>query len=133
MSSVILSAAGRPIVALMLLFSLFLLLRGHNEPGGGFVGGLVAAAAFALMAVAEGVATVRRRLRIDPRTIAIVGLMTSLLSGIVALTIDAPYLTSSWLVVAGLPLGMPLVFDVGVYLVVFGSVLTLILALEEDV
>jgi multicomponent Na+:H+ antiporter subunit B len=132
MSSVILKAAGRPIMALMLVFSVFLLLRGHNAPGGGFVGGLVAAAAFALMAMAEGATAVRRTLKVDPRSIALVGVTLAALSGLVALVIDAPYLTGTWLIVAGLPIGTPLLFDVGVYLVVVGSVLTLILALEEE-
>ena len=54
---------------LLLLFAVFLLLRGHNEPGGGFVGGLVAAAAFALYAIAYGVERARRALLVKPLTL----------------------------------------------------------------
>ncbi|HMN02746.1 MAG TPA: MnhB domain-containing protein, partial [Geobacter anodireducens] len=66
MQSLFLATAVRLLLPLLLLFSLFLLLRGHNEPGGGFVGGLVAAAAFALHALAHGVAAARRVLRVEP-------------------------------------------------------------------
>ncbi len=65
MTSLILSTATRYMLPLLLLFSIFLLLRGHNEPGGGFVGGLVAAAAFALYAIAFDVATARRTLGVE--------------------------------------------------------------------
>ena len=54
MNSLILSAATRFVSPLMLAYSLFILLRGHNEPGGGFIGGLIAATAFALTAVVQG-------------------------------------------------------------------------------
>jgi multicomponent Na+:H+ antiporter subunit B len=60
----------------VLLFSLFLLFRGHNEPGGGFVGGLVAATAFALYAIAYGIVRARQALRVDPRTLIGIGLFT---------------------------------------------------------
>ena len=62
---------------LLLLFAVFLLLRGHNEPGGGFVGGLVAAAAFALYVIAFGVERARRALLVQPMTLLGVGLCSS--------------------------------------------------------
>ncbi len=71
--SLILSTATRYLLPLLLLFSLFLLLRGHNEPGGGFVGGLVAVAAFALYALAAGTQEARSLLRVDTRTLMAVG------------------------------------------------------------
>ena len=69
MTSSILRTATRFLMPLLLLFALFLLLRGHNEPGGGFVGGLVVAAAFVLYAIAYGVAAGRRALLVDPSTL----------------------------------------------------------------
>ena len=60
---------------LLLLFSVFLLLRGHNEPGGGFVGGLVAAAAFALYVIAFGVERARQALLVKPLTLLGAGLL----------------------------------------------------------
>ena len=66
---------------LLLLFALFLLLRGHNAPGGGFVGGLVVAAAFVLHSIAFGIAASRRALLVDPSTLLSVGLLVALVSG----------------------------------------------------
>jgi len=82
MHSVILATAIRLLLPLMLLFSLFLLLRGHNEPGGGFVGGLVVAAAFALFTLAHGEKEGRRMLRVDPLRLVASGLLVALVSGL---------------------------------------------------
>jgi len=139
MNSLILNAATRILVALMLLFSVYVLLRGHNDPGGGFIGGLIAAIAFALYATAHGTALARRALRFDPRVIAMVGLGFAILAGLWSALFGDPFLTGQWLFVGGdetdkgLPLSTVLVFDVGVYLVVVGAVLTLVFALEEEV
>jgi multicomponent Na+:H+ antiporter subunit B len=113
-------------------------VRGHNEPGGGFAGGLVVAAAFALLGISAGVATARRTLRADPRTLMGAGLVVMLLSGAVApLLTGQPYLTSLWWKLqlpggSSLSVGTPLIFDVGVYFAVAGTVLTIIFAMEEE-
>lgn len=134
MSSLILSTATRLLLPLLLIFSIFLLLRGHNEPGGGFVGGLVAAAAFALYMIATGVADVKRILRIEPRTLIGIGLLICLISGLISLFRGLPFMTGLWsktvLPVIG-KVGTPLLFDTGVYLVVLGITLTIILSLAE--
>lgn len=132
MNSLILSTVARMVIALMLLFSLYLLMRGHNQPGGGFVGGLVAASALLLHAIANGVPATRRRLRVDPRAVAMIGIAVAILAGVVAAFVGAPFLTGVWAFPAGIPLGTPLVFDLGVYLVVVGAVTALVFALEED-
>lgn len=132
MNSLILSTVARVVIALMLLFSLYLLIRGHNEPGGGFVGGLVAASALLLHAIANGVPATRRMIRIDPRAIAMIGIAVAIIAGLIAAFMKAPFLTGVWAFPAGIPLGTPLLFDVGVYLVVVGGVSTLVFALEED-
>ena len=67
------------------LVSIYFLLRGHNAPGGGFVGGLVAAGAFALYGLASNVAEARRALRVDTRTLIGVGLLLAFASGTLAL------------------------------------------------
>lgn len=138
-SSLILRTATRFMLPLLLLFSVFLLLRGHNLPGGGFSGGLVGAAAFALYALAFGVAETRHALVIDPRGLIGVGLLTALISGVIGLARDLPFLTHRdfWqeFHVTGLGLieaGTPLLFDLGVYLVVLGVTLTIILPLAEE-
>ena len=137
MSSLILRTATRLLMALMLVFSLFLLLRGHNEPGGGFVGGLVAAVAYALYSIAYGIESARRVLPVDPRLLIGLGLLAAGASGALALVPGNSYLTSLWATVrlsAGneLHLGTPLLFDVGVYLVVVGVTLTIVFSLTEE-
>ncbi|GAB5468001.1 MAG: Na+/H+ antiporter subunit B [Rhodospirillales bacterium] len=138
MNSLILRAATRMLVALMLVFSVYMLLRGHNEPGGGFIGGLLATIAFALYAIAEGTQAARRALRVDPRSLAMVGLGLALLAGFLSLLSGAPLFTGQWLFIGGgegekgLPISSVLLFDIGVYLVVVGAVLSLVLALEEE-
>jgi multicomponent Na+:H+ antiporter subunit B len=133
--SPILRSGTRFLVPLMLLFSLFLLVRGHNEPGGGFVGGLVAATAIALVLLAEGLGEARRLLRVDPLALVAAGLLVALASGVPPLLRGWPYMTGLWLKVP-LPVvgkvGSPVVFDVGVYLVVLGIVLAILFALAEE-
>ena len=126
--SLLLRIATRYLFPLLLLFSLFLLLRGHHAPGGGFVGGLTAAAAFALYLLAFGTAAARRRLRVAPQTVIGAGLLLAGVSGLPALADGRPYLTSVWVGA----LGTPLLFDVGVYLLVVGIVLLMLFALAEE-
>ncbi len=116
---------------LLLLFSVFLLFRGHNQPGGGFVGGLVAAAAFALYGVAYGVQQARDALLVRPITLLGTGLLLALVSGLPAVLGGQPFLTALW-VGGPLPLGTPAVFDAGVFLVVAGVVLMKIFTLAEE-
>lgn len=137
MSSLILRTGARLLFPLLLLFSLFLLLRGHDAPGGGFSGGLVAAAAFVLFGVAYGVPATRQVLRVDPHALIGVGLLAALASGLPALVAGEPFMVGRWWEVAlggigPLALGTPLLFDVGVYLVVVGVTLLIILTLSEE-
>ena len=136
MDSLILRSAARLLLPLLLLFSIFLLLRGHNEPGGGFSAGLVAAAAFALLTIATDVPTTRRTLRMSPRIFMGAGLLVAVASGAVGLIGGGAFLTGLWTELplpggAKLAVGTPLLFDVGVYLVVIGVVLTIVLSLME--
>lgn len=135
MSTVILRTVAPFLSALMVLFSLFVLLRGHNEPGGGFIGGLIAASAFAIYGIAYGVAPVRRALYFHPNALAGFGLLLSGVSGAVPALFGQAYLTGAWYTptVFGvqLPLSNILLFDIGVYLVVVGSVASIALALED--
>jgi multicomponent Na+:H+ antiporter subunit B len=120
---------------LLLLFALFLLFRGHNEPGGGFVAGLVVAASFVLYASAYGVDAGRRALLVDPSTLLGGGLLIALLSGVPAALLGLPFMTALWTTVGVGPavydVGTPLVFDVGVFLAVIGVVLTIIFTLAD--
>jgi len=126
MSPLVLRVATRHLVPLLLLFSLFLLWRGHHEPGGGFAGGLVAASAFLLLSLAEGPEAARRALRFEPRSLVGAGLALALAAGLAGSAAGVPFLTGLWLG----NLGTPLLFDAGVYLVVTGAVLLVLLELE---
>ena len=137
MSSLILKTATRLLVGLILTFSVYLLLRGHNAPGGGFAAALVAGTGFALFTIAEGPTVVRRAVRIAPQRIAMGGLGLALVSGLVALLIGRPFFSGIWWIwetqqASKLAIGTPLLFDVGVFFAVLGTILTLILALEEN-
>jgi multicomponent Na+:H+ antiporter subunit B len=136
MISMILRTTSRLLITLFLLFSIFLLVRGHNEPGGGFVGGLVAAGAFVLHAIAYDVRAARRALRVDPALLIPIGLLLAAGSGLPALFGGEPFMTARWGGIGGgvmhIELGTPLVFDVGVYLVVVGITLVIILSLAEE-
>jgi multicomponent Na+:H+ antiporter subunit B len=128
-------AAVRVLMPLLLLYSFFLLWRGHNAPGGGFVGGLVAAAAFVLYALTAGVDASRRALLIDPSTLLSLGLAVALLSGMPGVLLGGPFMSAAWgtleVGTVRLTLGTPLVFDVGVFLAVTGVVLTIVFTLAE--
>ena len=138
MNSLIFSTISRLLVGLMLLFSVFLLWRGHNEPGGGFIGGLVAAAGIIVYGLAEGPAMMRKLLRVNPRTLVLIGLLIAIVSGILPLLQNSAFLTGMWVFIGatatekGLALGTPLIFDIGVYLVVVGGVAGMVIALEEE-
>jgi multicomponent Na+:H+ antiporter subunit B len=137
MRGLILPTATTWLMPVLVLFSVFLLLRGHNEPGGGFAGGLVLAAAFILLSIADGVREARETLHADPRSFIGTGLLLMLLAGIVApLLYGEPFLTAHWWSVpvtgAGFSVGTPLLFDIGVYLAVAGTILLLAFSLEEE-
>ena len=137
MTSFILQTAVRVLMPLLLLFAVFLLMRGHNDPGGGFVGGLVVAASFILYSIAFGVDAARRALLVGPSTLLGVGLLVAFVSGLPGLVIGQPFMTAIWTtVMAGsttLDVGTPLVFDIGVFLAVTGVVLTIVFTLAEAV
>lgn len=137
MSSIILRTATRLIFPLLLLFSIYILLRGHNEPGGGFIAGLVTGGAFVLYAIAYDVGAARRALRIEPLTLIGAGLLLALGAGFLPLFSGEPFLTGKWLSLdwldgEPLKIGTPVLFDIGVYLVVIGVTLTIILSLAEE-
>jgi|SRR5690606_37482579 len=136
MNSLIVQTWARLLKPFMLMFSVFLLLRGHHEPGGGFVGGMAAAAAFTLNALAYSSTEARQALRIPPVTLAALGLLTAAGSGLFAALGGGAYMTGRWgtvfiPLVGRVDLGTPLLFDVGVYMVVIGITLMIVFALME--
>lgn len=137
MRSHILQIAAKQLLLPFLVISIVILWRGHNLPGGGFIGGLLAAAAFILYNVAHGVDAAKRKLRIDTRALIAVGLAVALSSALLSPLLGKPLMTGLWAKV-NLPLlgyqhfGTPLLFDTGVYLVVIGVVLTVVFTLSEE-
>lgn len=135
MNTIILRTIAPVITSLMVLFSIFVLLRGHNEPGGGFIGGLIAVSALAIYGIAFGVNAVRRAIRFHPLAIAGAGLLLATVSGLASMVAGVPFMTGLWIYPSlfgvEVPLATVMSFDVGVYLVVVGAITSIALALEE--
>ncbi|WP_457582646.1 Na(+)/H(+) antiporter subunit B [Ensifer canadensis] len=135
MRSVIFRAVAPFLTSLMVLFSIFVLLRGHNEPGGGFTGGLIAVSALAIYGIACGVETVRRAIYFHPMAIAGAGLFAATIAGLISMAARVPFMTGLWVYPSFLGMEVPLstviLFDCGVYLVVVGGISSVALSLEE--
>ncbi len=107
------------------IVAIYFLLRGHNEPGGGFIGGLVSAMSFLLYGVATGLAELEKKIRLDPIHIATWGLLLALLSACAPILVGAKFL-EHFQTYIHLPIwgetyvGTPLAFDIGVMMVVIG-------------
>lgn len=136
MNTIIFRTIAPVIVATMLVFSVYVCLRGHNEPGGGFIGGLIAASAIAILGMAGGAEAARRALKVDPLAVAAFGVFIAAMSGLASIFTGSPFMTSIWMYLdvgaTTVPFSTPLVFDIGVYLVVFGTISAVALALEDD-
>lgn len=119
------------------IFSFYLLLRGHNAPGGGFIAGLGSALSVILLSLAVGVEAAQRVLRIDPLRLATFGLLVSFSTAIAPVLFGQPFLRHYSItlnhvpLVGDLPLGTPLLFDLGVFFVVIGVSTKLIFALTR--
>jgi len=132
LNTLILRTTSSFLFTLLLLLSVFLLFRGHNEPGGGFIGALVAVGAYALYALAHGLSAARRLLPLHPLRLVGWGLLVALLSALVAFLLGKPLMTGVWFSLLGVKVGTPVIFDIGVYLTVFGALLSAIFGLEES-
>ena len=137
MHSHILKIAAKQLLLPFLFISIVILYRGHNQPGGGFIGGLVAASAFILYNVAFGVQSARKALLFNPQKFIGFGLACAIMSALLSFFFNKPLMTSLW---ADIPIpffghfiiSTPMLFDSGVYLVVLGVVLTIVFALSEE-
>src|SRR5690625_7218394 len=114
-----LNTASFVLLPLQILFSVFLLLRGHDEPGGGFIAGLVATGAVALYLFAHGVESTRRILRFEPQEFLGLGLLFGLASALIRPLMGEPFFTEQCytLYLGGnteVKLSTVLLFDVGV-------------------
>ena len=135
--SPLLATGARTMVPTLIIFSIYLLVIGHDAPGGGFAGGLVGSAALLLVYLAFGDRGVRRALPVEPEIITGIGLGVAILAGIVGGLVEGTFLeAASWSttlpLVGTLKVTTVLVFDAGVYLVVLGLIATGILRLGGE-
>jgi multicomponent K+:H+ antiporter subunit A len=138
----ILVTVSKLLLPIALLVAAFLFLRGHNEPGGGFIAGLVTGVALILQYVAEGSAVSRARLPWDHLGLIGAGVLMALLTGVASWLFGYPFLTSTYSyvslpVIGTFELASAMLFDLGVYLAVVGTVLLILagigrLSLQED-
>ena len=135
MYSRILKTATNYLLPVLLLFSVFILLRGHYKPGGGFVGGLIASIAFVMHSFANSVEQTLQLLRVRPARFIPIGLALALISAVFPMLFGYPIMTGIWyeepIPIIGL-IGSALFFDLGVYLLVIGVVLTILFTISQS-
>ncbi|MEM7625382.1 MAG: MnhB domain-containing protein [Planctomycetota bacterium] len=139
MSSLLLRTATKLIFPLVLIFAAFIALKGHNEPGGGFIGGLMGAVAFLLYRMTHGRGALLRLLPFHPRVMVFAGLLIALATAVVPMFFGMPFLTTA--VVDEFPIGFgqsihlasAVFFDAGVLLVVVGVSVGMIQRLHEEI
>jgi len=139
MTNAILRSACRLIVALALVFAAFLFFKGHQTPGGGFVGGLVAGMGLIIHRMAEGPDSLSRIVVVKQRTLIAVGMACAFVAGAAPLMLGLPFLSSNfgYLELPGTPpaefeWATVMLFDLGVMLVVVGVVVGMIDALSKE-
>ncbi|WP_079529999.1 Na(+)/H(+) antiporter subunit B [Halobacillus hunanensis] len=118
-------------------FSAYLFFAGHNAPGGGFIGGLMAAAALVLMYMAYGLKAMEKVIRVNFRYMIFTGLLIAVATGVGSFIFGEPFLSHTFAyfqlpVLGRTELATALLFDLGVYLTVIGISMTIILAVAED-
>jgi len=131
---IILSSLARLLLPLALMVAVFILLRGHNLPGGGFIAGLITAIALIMQYLANGVAWTHDRLPDNMHPIIGAGLLIATLAGLASFLFGYPYLTTTfghfhWPLVGEFELASAMVFDLGVWLVVVGATLLILIHL----
>jgi multicomponent Na+:H+ antiporter subunit B len=132
-----LQTAIRWITFIVLSFSIYLLLAGHNDPGGGFIGGLMTTSAILLLYLAFDLKTIKKVVRIDFSKLIAIGLLLAAGTGLVSMLVGTPFLTQFFTyvtvpVLGELELTTALPFDLGVYFGVVGAALLIILTIAED-
>lgn len=123
---------------IILTLGIYLFLSGHNNPGGGFVGGLVLASALVLLYLAFDIETVHKGLPFDFKLIAAFGTLLAVLTGLGSLFFGAPFLSQTLFrfsvpLFGVFELSTVTIFEAGVALAVVGVVITIILSISEDV
>jgi multicomponent Na+:H+ antiporter subunit B len=136
MNSVILQLAAKYLRWLLLTFAVLALLRGHNDPGGGFIGGLMAGLAVVYRGLAFDTFQVKERLKDYPEWFMAGGLFIIFLSFMPSLFLGKTLMTGIWLkiplpLLGELKLGSPFLFDIGVFFTVIGVTLLFVFSLTQ--
>ncbi|MGK7393472.1 MAG: MnhB domain-containing protein [Candidatus Cyclobacteriaceae bacterium M3_2C_046] len=135
MRTLILSTIIKILIPLFTVFAIYMFFRGHNNPGGGFIAGLIISVPFMLYSIAFGYKITMRIFRIKPMFLVGCGLLLSSGSGLFSMVNGLPYLSGVWLE-KELPiigkLGTPIIFDLGVLILVSGVVLKITFLLSEE-
>ncbi len=136
-NNLILKSTSSIIVFVLLGFAIYLLLAGHNSPGGGFVGGLTTSAAILLMYISYGEKTVNKILPFNFIHFIPLGMLIATLTGLGALLFNVPFLTHTFGMVTlpfvgEIELATAMIFDLGVYFTVLGTTMTIILTISSD-
>ncbi|HEY7885204.1 MAG TPA: monovalent cation/H+ antiporter subunit A, partial [Cellvibrionaceae bacterium] len=132
----ILAVMARVLLPLALMVSVFIFLRGHNMPGGGFIAGLVTSVALILQYVASGTAWMQQRLRWNYRVVAVSGVLIATFTGICSWVVGYPFLTSTytylnWPIIGKFEVASAMAFDVGVYVTVVGATMLILAQLGK--
>ncbi|OEC37208.1 multicomponent K+:H+ antiporter subunit A [Pseudomonas cuatrocienegasensis] len=127
----ILETLSRVLLPMALLISVFIFLRGHNLPGGGFIAGLVTAVALILQYVASGIVWTQQRLPMNYHRMAGAGVMVAGVTGLASFVFERPFLTSTFghfniPLIGEIELASAMLFDLGVYLTVVGATLLIL-------
>jgi multicomponent K+:H+ antiporter subunit A len=126
----------RVLMPIAIVVGLYIFLRGHNEPGGGFVAGLVIAIALLMQYMASGFAWTQERKRIEYHTMIGLGVVIAGLTGVGSWLSGSPFLTSAYTYVHLPPieefeLATAMLFDLGVFLTVLGAVMLMLYSLSR--
>lgn len=132
MSSQIIQMSAKYLKPLLLALSLFILYRGHNTPGGGFIGGLLAASGYILYMMAYGAKITLIKMWLKPFNLAALGLLIALVSSFFGPMVGEVFMAGQWFSFLEIKLGTPTLFDVGVYLTVTGVMLIIMIAIFEN-
>lgn len=136
-TDVFLQTATKILVFIIMTFSIFVLFAGHHNPGGGFIGGLITASALVLLYIAFDLQSVRDIIPVDFKQLAAAGVIVAVLTGTASFLFDVPFLTQAFTYV-DLPflgtteLATAVIFDLGVYMAVVGTTMTIITSISED-
>jgi multisubunit Na+/H+ antiporter MnhB subunit len=134
--NIILENIVRLFMKVMVVYSIYLLLRGHNYPGGGFIAGIIASIGFIFFAIIFGTKALTHTIKVQPQIFIATGLSLVFISAFLPVIFSTEILTGLWMhtdipVLGELHLGTPLIFDTGVFFVVIGVILTIVISIME--